>query len=107
MEHFKNRALSRVDGVITGHCIMCGKYLGNEYDTNYYALIRRKYCEEHAEAVHSLSMQAGRRRYKDKQRKTVKAMRSLIDEYMYRARLLQEYNEELQRELDDLKRRRL
>ena len=85
---------------------MCGKYLGNEYDTIYYALIRRKYCEQHAEESHELSMKLGRWRYKDKQKYTRKAVRAMADEYICQVRLLKEYNAELQRELDDLKRRR-
>lgn len=85
---------------------MCGKYIGNEYDSNYYALIKRKYCQQHAEESHALSMKLGRWKYKDKKKATVKAERSLLDEYIIRTRLLKEYNDELQRELDDLKRRR-
>lgn len=104
MKGFKNLALSRVDGVITAHCIMCGKYIGNEYDTNYYALIKRKYCETHAKESKEYQMKFARREYKQRQKKNVKVMKELCDLYRKEVYLQQDYIARLKRELDDLKR---
>ena len=30
------------------YCVICGKYLGNYMEGNYFKLIRQKYCSEHA-----------------------------------------------------------
>ena len=104
MESFKNPALSRENGTLTGHCIICGKYIGNEYDTDYYALIKRKYCKEHAEKFHLRAQQTGRRNYEHKRRRTKKAMRDLIDQYRKETQVQREYIAELKRQLDDTKR---
>ena len=105
MKDFKNPALSYVDGVITGHFIMCGKYIGNEYDTSYYALIKRKYCETHAKESKDYQMKFIRRDYKSRQKKTVKVMKELCDQYRKEVYLQQDYIAQLKRELDDLKRK--
>lgn len=104
IEHFKNPALSRENGVLTAYCCRCGKYIGNEYDTNFYALIRRKYCEEHAQEFHAIQMAISRKTYKAKKQKTVKEMQSVLDETIKTVRMQKEYILALQRELDDLKR---
>lgn len=106
MKGFKNPALSRENDVLTGHCIICGKYIGNEYDTSFYALIRRKYCKEHADEAHDIKMAIGRKDYKARQTMTVRAAQSLCDQYRRQTVIQQEFIAELQRELDDLKRRR-
>lgn len=43
---YKNPALLKVQGVLTSYCLVCRNYNGNEYDTGWYTLIRRKYCPE-------------------------------------------------------------
>lgn len=104
METFKNPALSRENGVLTGHCVICGEYIGNEYDSDYYALIKRKYCKIHAEEYHIRAQQTGRRNYEAKRKRTKKAMRNLIEQYQKETQMQREYISELKRELDDLKR---
>lgn len=104
IERFKNPALTRQNGVLTAYCCVCGEYIGNEYDTNFYALIRRKYCEKHAEEYHDIQMAIGRKAYKARKQKTVREMKSVLDETLKTIRLQQDYIQELQRELDDYKR---
>lgn len=41
---FKNPALCRENGVLTSYCCICHTYIGNEYDTNWYTLIKQEYC---------------------------------------------------------------
>lgn len=104
MARYTNPALSRVDGVLTAHCCRCGKYIGNEYDTSFYALIRRKYCKEHAQEFHDIQMAIGRKTYKAKKKKTVKEIKSVLDETTKTVWMQRDYILALQRELDDLKR---
>lgn len=42
---FKNPALCRVNGVLYSYCCLCKTYIGNEYDTNWYKLIKQEYCD--------------------------------------------------------------
>ena len=104
MKDYKNPALSRIDKVLTGHCIACGKYIGNEYDTNFYALIRRKYCPECAQIFDTVSKEKGRMTYRQKTKRTMKSMSACIDQYAIQTRLLKEQIAELKRQLDDVKR---
>lgn len=109
MEHFKNPALTRIDGVLTAYCCVCGEYIGNEYDTNYYKLIRAKYCEKHAQESDFVKAKIRRRDYnknKNQNRKAEKkAAQELITQLRIETRMQKEYIAELQRELDDYKRR--
>lgn len=109
MEHFKNPALTRNDGVLTAYCCVCGEYIGNEYDTNYYKLIRAKYCEKHAQESDFVKAKIRRRDYnnnKNQNRKAEKkAAYELINQLRIETRMQKEYIVELQRELDDYKRR--
>lgn len=41
---YNNPALCKINGVLTGYCVLCGQYLGNEHDTNWFSLIKREYC---------------------------------------------------------------
>ena len=108
MDSFKNPALTRIDGVLTAYCCVCGEYIGNEYDTNYYKLIRAKYCERHAQESDFVKAKIRRRDYnnnKNQNRKVeMKAAHDLIDQYRIETRIQKEYIAELQRQLDDLKR---
>ena len=109
MEHFKNPALTRNDGVLTAYCCVCGEYIGNEYDRNYYKLIRAKYCEKHAQESDFVKAKIRRRDYnnnKNRNRKSEKqAAYELINQLRIETRMQKEYIAELQRELDDYKRR--
>ena len=109
MEHFKNPALTRNDGVLTAYCCVCGEYIGNEYDTNYYKLIRAKYCEKHAQESDFVKAKIRRRDYnnnKNQNRKAEKkAAQQLIDQYRIETRMQKEYIAELQRELVEYRRR--
>ena len=104
LDGFRNPALSRVNGIITGHCIICGQYIGNEYDSNYYSLIKRKYCQTHAKEYKDLKMIFIRRDYKARKKKTVKVMNDLCDQFRKEVSVQREIIAELQRELDDMKR---
>ena len=101
---YRNAALSRVDGVLTGHCIGCGSYIGNEYDTSFYALIRRKYCDKCAHEFDKVTKEIGRKKYREKTKRTMKTMGACIDRYVIQTRLLEEHIADLQRQLDDQKR---
>ena len=109
MEHFKNPALTRNDGVLTAYCCVCGEYIGNEYDTNYYKLIRAKYCEKHAQESDFVKAKIRRRDYnnnKNQNRKAEKkAAYELINQLRIETRMQKEYIAELQRELDDFRRK--
>ena len=109
MEHFKNPALTRMNGVLTAYCCVCGEYIGNEYDTNYYKLIRAKYCEKHAQESDFVKAKIRRRDYnnnKNQNRKAEKkAAYELINQLRIETRMQKEYIAELQRELDDYRRR--
>ena len=39
------------DGILHCQCVLCNKYIGSECDMSYYALIRRKYCDDCARKV--------------------------------------------------------
>lgn len=104
MKRYKNPALSLVDGVLTGHCICCGKYLGNEHDSNFYALIRRKYCKEHAQVYDEITTAIGRENYKQKNKRTVKEMGKCIDKFRVIVNKQDEYIQSLQRRINDLER---
>ncbi len=41
---YKNPALRKINGVLTGYCCICQTYIGNEHDTNWYRLIKQEYC---------------------------------------------------------------
>lgn len=41
---YKNPALCKVNGVLTGYCCICRTYIGNEHDTSWYKLIKQEYC---------------------------------------------------------------
>ena len=105
MKTYKNPALSLVDGVLTGHCIYCGKYIGNEHDSNYYALIRRKYCKKHAQEFDEITTAISRENYKKKNKRTVKEMGKCIDRYKVIVNKQEEYIQSLQRKIDDLERK--
>ena len=107
IERFKNPALSRVNGILTAYCCVCGEYIGNEYDTSYYSLIRRKYCKDHAKEYRDIQMAITRRTSKAKKQKTVREMQTSLDEAMKTLRMQQDYIKSLQREIDDLKRSNL
>jgi hypothetical protein len=51
LAEYNNPALGIVDGVLTSHCVVCGRYNGNECDTDWFTLIRRKYCPKCGKAV--------------------------------------------------------
>lgn len=100
---FNNAALSRINGVLTGHCIECGKYLGNEHDTKFFSLIRKKYCNECAKKNKKEKFIDRKKRYKSKQKTTMKEMRRLLDIYKVSDRLQKEVIESLERENKKLK----
>ncbi len=103
MSKFKNPALQYVDGVLTGHCIMCAKYIGNEYDTSYYALIKRRYCPECAEISNreKARFRAANNRHNHA---TVKAeWQRLVDEYRVETQLQRQIIAELRDELERIK----
>lgn len=108
MDNFKNPALSRIKGVLTGYCIICGEYIGNEHDTDYYKLIRAKYCKRHSEEMDFVKAKIRRKNYNNKKNQNRKEERaaalSLIDQYRIETMKQKEYIQSLQRELDDLKR---
>ena len=104
MKNYKNPALSDVNGVLTAHCIACGQYIGNEHDSNFYSLIRRKYCIKCAQVYDTISKEKGRKNYREKTKRTMKSMGACIDQYEKQARILKSYIAELERKLDDLER---
>lgn len=101
----KNRALSYVDGVLTSHCILCGSYIGNEYDSNYFSLIRKKYCTKCLAEQQKKGLAFRKSEYKKNKKKKIKEFRSWIDEQRIVIQKQDEYIKMLQRQIDDLKRR--
>lgn len=104
MSEFKNRALTRVNGVITSNCILCGKRIGDEYSMNYYSLIRKKYCEKCLEEQQKKGLAFRKSEYKKNKKKKIKEFRSWIDEQRIVIQKQDEYIKALQRRLDDLER---
>jgi hypothetical protein len=100
----KNRALSYVDGVLTSHCILCGRYNGNEYDSNYFSLIRKKYCTKCLAEQQKKGLAFRKNEYKKNKKKKIKEFRSWIDEQRIVIQKQDEYIKMLQRQIDDLER---
>ena len=105
MAKYKNPALSRVDGVLTAHCCICGKRLGDEYSESFYKLIRQKYCPDCAAKVEKENEVFRQGEFKKRRKRTFKEVRSILDVYRKDIEVQKQYISELQRELDDLKRR--
>ncbi len=105
MAKYKNPALSRVDGVLTAHCCICGKRLGDEYSESFYKLIRQKYCPDCAAKVEKENGVFRQGEFKKRRKRTFKEVRSILDVYRKDIEIQKQYISELQRELDDLKRR--
>lgn len=105
MAKYKNPALSRVDGVLTAHCCICGKRLGDEYTESFYKLIRQKYCPDCAAKVEKENGVFRQGEFKKRRKRTFKEVRSILDVYRKDIEVQKQYISELQRELDDLKRR--
>jgi len=105
MAKYKNPALSRVDGVLTAHCCICGKRLGDEYSESFYKLIRQKYCSDCAAKVEKENGVFRQGEFKKRRKRTFKEVRSILDVYRKDIEVQKQYISELQRELDDLKRR--
>ena len=104
MAKYKNPALSRVDGVLTAHCCICGKRLGDEYSESFYKLIRQKYCPDCAAKVEKENGVFRQGEFKKRRKRTYKEVRSILDVYRKDIEIQKQYISELQRELDDLKR---
>lgn len=104
MAKYKNPALSRVDGVLTAHCCICGKRLGDEYTESFYKLIRQKYCPDCAAKVEKENGVFRQGEFKKRRKRTFKEVRSILDVYRKDIEVQKQYISELQRELDDLKR---
>lgn len=104
MARYKNPALSRVDGVLTAHCCICGKRLGDEYTESFYKLIRQKYCPDCAAKVEKENGVYRQDKFKQNRRKSMKEMRSFLDVYRRDIQIQKEYIAELERKLDDQKR---
>ena len=104
MAKYKNPALSRVDGVLTAHCCICGKRLGDEYSESFYKLIRQKYCPDCAAKVEKENGVFRQGEFKKRRKRTFKEVRSILDVYRKDIEVQKQYISELQRELDDLKR---
>jgi hypothetical protein len=105
MAKYKNPALSRVDGVLTAHCCICGKRLGDEYSESFYKLIRQKYCPDCAAKVEKENGVFRQGEFKKRRKRTFKEVRSILDVYRKDIEVQKQYISELQREIDDLKRR--
>lgn len=105
MAKYKNPALSRVDGVLTAHCCICGKRLGDEYSESFYKLIRQKYCPDCAAKVEKENGVFRQGEFKKRRKRTFKEVRSILDVYRKDIEIQKQYISELQREIDDLKRR--
>ena len=104
MAKYKNPALSRVDGVLTAHCCICGKRLGDEYSESFYKLIRQKYCPDCAAKVEKENGVFRQGEFKKRRKRTFKEVRSILDVYRKDIEVQKQYISELQREIDDLKR---
>ena len=104
MAKYKNPALSRVDGVLTAHCCICGKRLGDEYSESFYKLIRQKYCPDCAAKVERENGVFRQGEFKKRRKRTFKEVRSILDVYRKDIEVQKQYISELQREIDDLKR---
>ena len=104
MAKYKNPALSRVDGVLTAHCCICGKRLGDEYSESFYKLIRQKYCPDCAAKVEKENGVFRQGEFRKKRKRTFKEVRSMLDVYRRDIEIQKQYISELERKLDDQKR---
>ena len=104
MAKYKNPALSRVDGVLTAHCCICGKRLGDEYSESFYKLIRQKYCPDCAAKVEKENGVFRQGEFRKKRKRTFKEVRSMHDVYRRDIEIQKQYISELERKLDDQKR---
>jgi len=104
MAKYKNPALSRVDGVLTAHCCICGKRLGDEYSESFYKLIRQKYCPDCAAKVEKENGVFRQGEFKKRRKRTFKEVRSILDVYRKDIEVQKQYISELKRIIDDLKR---
>lgn len=105
MAKYKNPALSRVDGVLTAHCCICGKRLGDEYSESFYKLIRQKYCPDCAAKVEKENGVFRQGEFRKKRKRTFKEVRSMLDVYRRDIEMQKQYISELERKLDDIQRR--
>ena len=104
MAKYKNPALSRVDGVLTAHCCICGQRLGDEYSESFYKLIRQKYCPKCAAIIDRENDAIRQENYRQKRKKTLKSATSILDKYLKVVHMQEEYIRQLERKLDDQKR---
>ena len=104
MAKYKNPALSRVDGILTAHCCICGTRLGDEYSESFYKLIRQKYCPDCAAKIEKENGVFRQGEFKKKRKKTFKEVRSILDVYRRDIEIQKQYISELERKLDDVKR---
>ena len=105
MAKYKNPALSRADGVLTAHCCICGKRLGDEYSESFYKLIRQKYCPDCAAKVEKENGVFRQGEFRKKRKRTFKEVRSMLDVYRRDIEMQKQYISELERKLDDIQRR--
>lgn len=105
MAKYKNPALSRVDGVLTAHCCICGKRLGDEFTESFYKLIRQKYCPKCAAQVEKENGVFRQGEFKKRRKRTYKEVRSWMDDYRKIVEMQKQYISTLQRQIDDMERK--
>lgn len=92
---YREREITKEGDVV---CDVCGDYLGNIYNDDFFSLIRKKYCPKHqADARRFTNSEAQRAR-----RKRLREERKLIKD---QNELLKEENEILRRTLIEYRRK--
>lgn len=102
-ESFSNPALCKENGIIVAHCTICGRYIGDENDTPFFSLIRRKYCCECAAEREKENSFFRQKKFKERRKKTNREFRALADEFRKENELLRDQIYELKKQLVELK----
>ena len=81
------------DGVMHSECVICHKYLGNEFTMDVYSMIRKKYCDSCAKEV--------RRKQKAESQKKARRNKRLLKQQQTRLAAENEKLRELNALLDE------
>lgn len=104
---FKNPALCRVNGVLYSYCCLCKTYIGNEYDTNWYKLIKQEYCDSCRLKVQTEQNSNRQKKFRKKNKQEKKLLRNQNALLQDENRLLREMVVVLRDDLEQLKQQQL
>ncbi|WP_295217969.1 hypothetical protein [Ruminococcus sp.] len=80
----------------TKHCKICGKEIGNIYETDYFSLISRQYCQDCRKQSDRQNSRIRSKKYREKKKLE-------LEEAKKKAQAVQEENEELQQQIRALR----